>query len=73
MDWEFTIGKYELSMRESGAQAFECLYVDIVVLKSNVLKLRRRECCVSQPVRRNSVQNEGGKDAIHFNTMLLVL
>ena len=25
MDWEFTIEKYEISIRESGAQAFECL------------------------------------------------
>ena len=25
MDWEFTIGKYELSIRESSAQAFEWL------------------------------------------------
>ena len=58
-----------MSIRESSAK----MPLDIVVLKSNVLKLRRRECCVSQPVRRNSVQNEGGKDAIHWNTMLLVL
>jgi hypothetical protein len=25
MDLEFKIGKYEMSIRESGAQAFECL------------------------------------------------